>query len=106
MMELRTIFEEDAELYDRARPAHPEPLFGELLRVAGLERGSRALEIGAGAGRATVPLARRGLRLTCVEPGANMAAVARRSLSGFPTTHVEMGPGGALAIVDAVHVSD
>jgi predicted TPR repeat methyltransferase len=50
--ELRTIFDESAELYDRARPAYPEPLFDELVRPARLRPGDRVLEIGAGTGMA------------------------------------------------------
>jgi SAM-dependent methyltransferase len=91
LTELRIIFDEDAELYDRARPAYPEPLFDELMRVAGLRAGDRALEIGSGTGKASVALARRGLRLTGVEPGENMARVARRNLSDFPAAGVQVG---------------
>ena len=91
MTELRTIFDDDAELYDRARPAYPEPLFDELVRLAGLRHGDRALEIGPGTGKASVALARRGLRLTGVEPGENMARVARRNLGAFPTAEVQVG---------------
>jgi SAM-dependent methyltransferase len=89
--ELRTIFDEDAELYDRARPDYPEPLFDDLIRLAGLEPGDRALEIGYGTGKATVPLARRGLRLTGVEPGENMARVARRNLRDYATVDLHLG---------------
>ena len=33
-------------------------------------------------GKATLPMARRGLRITCLEPGPNLAAEARRNLTG------------------------
>jgi 16S rRNA A1518/A1519 N6-dimethyltransferase RsmA/KsgA/DIM1 with predicted DNA glycosylase/AP lyase activity len=39
------------------------------------------LEIGCGTGKATAPLARRGFPVTCVELGAQLAAVARRELA-------------------------
>ena len=45
-------------------------------------RGDRLLEIGCATGKATLPLARRRFRVTCVEPGAQLAAAARRNLSG------------------------
>lgn len=79
---LRTVFDDVAELYDRARPGYPAELFGDLLELAGLEAGSRVLEIGCGTGQATIPLVERGLGVTCVELGASLAAVARRRLAG------------------------
>ncbi|GGX29054.1 hypothetical protein GCM10010341_58150 [Streptomyces noursei] len=48
--------------------------------------------MGAGTGKATAPLAERGCRITAVELGEAMAAVALR-------------PGGALAVIAAHHVA-
>lgn len=76
------MFDEDAELYDRARPGYPARLYDDLARLAGVRSGSRVLEVGPGTGQATVPLARRGCRITAVEAGPHMAAVARRNLAG------------------------
>src|SRR5262249_28977835 len=50
--------------------------------------GAAVLEIGCGTGQATGPLARRGCRLTCVELGGCLAAVARRNLAAFPNVEV------------------
>lgn len=85
---LRTTFEEVPELYDRARPTYPSPLFDDLTALARLPEAARILEIGCGTGKATVPLAERGYRITCVELGEQLAAVARRKLSGFPGVEV------------------
>ncbi|MEV6128959.1 class I SAM-dependent methyltransferase [Streptomyces violaceusniger] len=85
---LSRIFDEDAELYDRARPGYPPELFDDLTEVAGTGPGCRVLEVGAGTGKATLPLAERGCRITAVELGADMAAVARRNLAGFETVEV------------------
>lgn len=81
---LRRTFDDVAELYDRVRPTYPEPLLDDLVSLAGLEPGSRVLEIGPGTGQATLALARRGLELVCVELGARLAATTRRKLAGFP----------------------
>ncbi|WP_079189750.1 class I SAM-dependent methyltransferase [Actinacidiphila paucisporea] len=85
---LSRVFDEDAELYDRARPGYPPGLFDDLAELAGTGPGCRVLEVGAGTGKATVPLAERGCRITAVELGAGMAAVARRQLAAFDAVEV------------------
>ncbi|HEY2541937.1 MAG TPA: class I SAM-dependent methyltransferase [Gaiellaceae bacterium] len=86
--ERRATFDEVAELYDRARPTYPDELFDDLVELAGLGPRSRVVEVGCGTGKATLPLAGRGLRITCVELGASMAAVARRRLALFPGVEI------------------
>jgi SAM-dependent methyltransferase len=85
---LRETFDEDAELYDRARPSYPAALFVDLAALSEVGPGCRVLEIGCGTGQATTPLAERGWEITCVELGANMAAVAKRKLAGFPAVQI------------------
>ncbi|MCX4911251.1 class I SAM-dependent methyltransferase [Streptomyces sp. NBC_00878] len=87
---LRGIFDEDAELYDRARPSYPPALVRALAAHVGLGPDSRVLEFGPGTGQLTVPLAELGCRITAVELGPSMAAVARRNLRAFPHAHVEV----------------
>src|SRR3954447_13440858 len=67
-------FGEAAELYDRARPGYPEPLFDEVL--TSVPGAARVLEAGAGTGHATAALAARGVAVEAVEPDPRMAAVA------------------------------
>jgi SAM-dependent methyltransferase len=86
--ERRTTFDEVAELYDRARPTYPDELFDDLVEIAHIGPGSRILEVGCGTGKATLPLAARGIRITCVELGASLAAVARRNLESFPDVEI------------------
>ncbi|GHH83023.1 methyltransferase type 11 [Streptomyces sulfonofaciens] len=87
---LRDTFNEDAEGYDRARPRYPPALVDDLTARAGLGAQSRVLEIGPGTGQLTVPLARTGCRITAVELGPSLAAVARRHLAPFPAARVEV----------------
>lgn len=87
---LRDTFDRAAERYDRARPRYPRTLVAELARAAGLGPDSRVLEIGPGTGQLTVPLAEFGCRLTAVELGPALAAVARRRLGAFPQVDVEV----------------
>jgi SAM-dependent methyltransferase len=85
---LRMTFDSAADLYQRARPEYPEQLYEAMITAVGLDADDRLLEIGCASGKATLPLARRGLRITCVEPGAALAAVGRRNLATFPEVDV------------------
>ncbi|WP_189313179.1 class I SAM-dependent methyltransferase [Streptomyces brasiliensis] len=85
---LRDTFDEAAELYERARPRYPRSLVEELAGVTGIGPDSRMLEIGPGTGQLTVPLAGFGCRVTAVELGPALAAVARRRLRNFPAADV------------------
>jgi len=85
---LRVTFDSAAALYQQARPEYPAALYDELVRAAGIGAGSTALEVGCATGKATLPLAMRGLAITCLEIGAGLAAEARRNLAGFPAVEV------------------
>ena len=78
-----------AELYQRARPEYPSELYDRLLHVTDLSPGARLLEVGCATGKATLPLAKRRFRITCLEPGADLAAAARANLASFDVTVVE-----------------
>src|SRR5918997_2611748 len=88
---LRTTFDEAASLYDEVRPGYPEDLFDDVVLLSGIPAGGRILEIGCGTGQATVPFARRGYRILCIELGENMAAVALRNLEKYPNAEVRTG---------------
>jgi SAM-dependent methyltransferase len=80
---LRTTFDAAADLYQRARPDYPEPLYDALVHGAGLRPGDELLEIGCATGKATLPLVRRGFHLTCLEIGSALAARARHNLADY-----------------------
>lgn len=84
----RQTFDSAAERYDRVRPGYPADLFGDLVALAGLEAGSRILEIGCGTGQATRPLAERGYQVIAVELGPELAAIARQKLDAYPNVKV------------------
>ncbi len=86
--EQRFTFDEVGELYDRHRPRYPEALFEDLVSLSGISPDGRILEIGCGTGQATVPLARRGFPVLCLEPGPRLARLAREKLASFPNVRV------------------
>jgi SAM-dependent methyltransferase len=81
-------FNEVAELYDRARPLYPQELVEDICALIGVQPGHRVLEIGCGTGQITVPLAERGPHITALEPGPELAAIARSKLAGYPDVQV------------------
>ncbi|MFI5959507.1 class I SAM-dependent methyltransferase [Cryptosporangium sp. NPDC051539] len=78
--DLGRVFDEVAELYDRVRPGYPPELFRELAALTGAEDGAAVLEVGSGTGLATRSLAARGYDVTAIEPGPELAAIARQRL--------------------------
>jgi SAM-dependent methyltransferase len=74
------VFDRVAEEYDRVRPGYPPELVDAAL--GGLDP-RRVLEVGCGTGKLTEALAARGLRIEAVEPGSNLAALARRRAPGL-----------------------
>jgi SAM-dependent methyltransferase len=83
------VFGAVAEEYDRIRPGYPDELIDDVLRYAALD-GGRALEVGAGTGKATLAFADRGVAVTALEPDAEMAAVLSRRLAGRPGVTVRV----------------
>lgn len=85
----RQVFDQVAQLYDEARPGYPEAMFEDLEHLAGMGPSATVLEIGCGSGQATRDVARRAGSVRCLEPGATLAALARRNLASFPAVTVE-----------------
>lgn len=91
MREQRLVFGEAPELYDRARPGYSDAVVHDVLSFGGIEaERCRALEIGAGTGKATVAFARRGVAVHALEPDPAMAAVAVRNCRPYPSVEVEV----------------
>lgn len=87
--ERRLSFGSVADLYDHSRPSYPEALVDGVLEFARARPSDRAVEVGAGTGKATVLFAARGLDIVAIEPSAEMAAVARRNCAGYENVTVE-----------------
>jgi trans-aconitate methyltransferase len=78
-----------ADLYDQSRPSYPEAFVDGVLEFAGAGESDRAVEVGAGTGKATVLFAARGLNVLGIEPSAEMAAVARRNCAAYDNVTIE-----------------
>ena len=87
--DLGRVFNEVPELYDRVRPGYPDELFADLVAITGMDERASVLEVGCGTGQATRSLAALGCTVTAIEPGADMAALARRRLAAFRNVEVE-----------------
>ncbi|MEU8358189.1 class I SAM-dependent methyltransferase [Nonomuraea sp. NPDC048882] len=100
---LRRTFDHAATTYQHARPDYPSDLYSHLLAVTGIKpgepsgpgecgepdrSGTHLLEVGCGPGKATLPLARAGFRITAIELGDALAAQARHHLADFPSVSV------------------
>jgi SAM-dependent methyltransferase len=73
-------FNDAASSYDRYRPRYPRELFDDVQEVVGLDADSRILEVGCGPGVATEEMMARGWSVLAVDPGAELARVARDKL--------------------------
>jgi SAM-dependent methyltransferase len=87
--EQRFVFGEAADLYDRARAGYAPELVDDVLTYSGVDASRlRALEIGAGTGKATVAFAARGVEIVALEPDPAMAAVASGHCARFPRVSI------------------
>jgi SAM-dependent methyltransferase len=107
---LRQTFDAAARDYQEARPEYPGALYDTLIELTGIRPETDALcEVGCASGKATLPLARRGFAIACVELGAALAAEARRNLAGFERVTVtradfetwQPAPGATFGLVYA-----
>src|SRR5260221_6997285 len=87
--ERRLSFGEVAELYDRVRPSYPAELVDDVLSFSSAAAGDRALEVGAGTGKATALFAARGIEILALEPSSGMAAVASRTCAQYENVRIE-----------------
>src|SRR5215467_15015689 len=80
------VFGEVAELYERVRPPYPVALFDDVLSYGQIS--GRALDVGAGTGRATIAFAARGVPVVAVEPDNAMADILARRAAKFPGVEI------------------
>ena len=59
-------------------------MYDDLVEITGIPNDGSILEIGSGTGQATLPLAKRGYSITCLEPGLNLMLIAQQKLIKYP----------------------
>lgn len=83
-VDLRRIFNTEAELYHSIRPTYPEALFDAMIEVTRLSDDASLLEIAPGTGQATRSLAKRGYGIVAVELGAELVKLGQKALEHHP----------------------
>lgn len=81
-MEFERTFDNAAAEYDAVRPEYPPELYEDIFRYQPVAGDSQVLEIGLGTGKAAGPFLDTGCRLVGLEPGENLAGLARKRLGG------------------------
>ena len=71
--ERRVHFDEIVLNYEKSRWDYPNGLFKDVLKYSNAGTGKKAIEIGAGTGKATKPFLDAGYNVTAVEMGQNMS---------------------------------
>lgn len=99
------VYGEVADGYDEVRPGYPDALAAAVLTYAGALPG-RAVEVGAGTGKATELFARRGVPVHRLEPDRRMAGVLGERMVTYPGVVVEIRrfedwrpPGGGVDLL-------
>jgi SAM-dependent methyltransferase len=81
------VFNEDAVLYEQARPGYPEEMIDALLAFSGVGPPASVLDIGTGTGKALAPFYSRGFCVTGIDPGDNLLTIAR---ANYPKGEFEL----------------
>jgi len=85
---LRTIFDQSARDYDQVRPSYPEELIADAISISGIPEGGRVLEVGCGTGQATIPFAKRGYSMLCLDIGKDLVVLARENCGAYPKVDI------------------
>lgn len=95
----RTHFDDIVMGYDKIRPGYPGKLFEDIMDFIGPGK-KKALEIGAGTGKATLPFLEVGYAVTAVELGSNMAAFLKERFKSYTDFNVTVAAFEDAALED------
>lgn len=88
IMELRKVFDQIPEQFDRYRPRYSKALFADLLSYSEINREKKVLELGPGTGQATDPILNTGCEYYGIELGKHLAAKMREKYGGYDNFHL------------------
>jgi SAM-dependent methyltransferase len=77
-----------APTYDDVRPGYPDAVFEAIGSYGDFPAEPRVLEVGVGTGQATIRMVQAGWRVLGVEPGAELAAIARNRIANYPDAEI------------------
>ena len=81
-------FDAIVENYDKIRPEYPGKLTADVIDFVGYREETRAIEIGAGTGKATTPFLNAGYNVTAIEISENMAGFMCERFRNYPNFNV------------------
>jgi SAM-dependent methyltransferase len=80
--ERRIHFDEIVTNYDKIRWDYPEELYNDIFEYSKNDKNRKAIEIGAGTGKATTPFLDTGYNVTAIELSKNMAEFLQNKYKG------------------------
>jgi len=82
-LERKFLFDEVVADYAEARPGYPPELLNDIIRMTGIDKDSKILEIGCGTGQATQLFIENGFDVTAVELGKKLAAYTQNRFKDY-----------------------
>ncbi len=78
-----------ADNYNYVRPGYPEKMYKDIEEICNVSDKFNLLEIGAGSGIATVELAKLSCKVVGIEPGSNLAEIAKKQTAQFDNVDIQ-----------------
>lgn len=88
---LEWTFNTEAEKYEKMRPVYVAELYDDIFKAVNISEDSNVIEIGIGGGQATLPILKKGCKLTAVEYGENLAKVCCEKFKDYPNFSTVIG---------------
>lgn len=88
---LEWTFDTKASLYEKMRPGYVDNLYQTIFNYISVNEFSNVVEVGIGAGQATLPILQTGCQLTAVEYGKNFSELCMGKFKDFKNFSVITG---------------
>lgn len=88
---LEWTFNTQAEKYEKIRPGYVMELYDDIFKLANIDANSNVMEIGIGGGQATLPVLKKGCKVTAVEYGESLAKVCCEKFKDYPKFSTVVG---------------